>query len=168
MSSTLPPQGGTPSVAELWFRHGHPLFREGRLHEAHEPLEQALAYAVGAPRAPYLRTLRSCYGVVLAVVKGQVSRGRKLCEEAIADGPPDAELYANVATVYIAGDRRDLAIEALRAALSIDPRDPIAMQQSDRLGRRRPPVFPFLGRSHPVNKLAGRIRHRWLQTAENG
>lgn len=160
MASTMPP-GASPSVAELWFRHGHQLFQEGRLHEALEPLEQALAYSVTEQRAAFMRKLRSCYGVTVALVNGQVGRGRRLCEEAITDAPLDADLYANLARVYAAGKRRDLAIEALETALTIDPAHAGAAHQFAQFGRRRPPVFPFLGRNHPLNRVAGRIRHNW-------
>ncbi len=161
MGSTIPPRGGgSPSVAELWFKHGYQLFQEGRLHEALEPLEQALAYSVGEPRGLYMRKLRSCYGVVVAVVNGQVGRGRQLCEEAITDAPMDPELYTNLSKAYLAGSRRDLAIEALNTALSIDGRFRPAVEQMGALGHRRPPVFPFLERSHPINKVVGKIRHR--------
>jgi tetratricopeptide (TPR) repeat protein len=149
-----------PSVAELWFKHGYQLFTEGRLNEALEPLEQALAYSVGEPRGLYMRKLRSCYGVVVAVVNGQVARGRQLCEESIADAPMDPELYTNLAQVYLSGSRRDLAIEALQTALSIDQRFRPAVDQLGAMGHRRPPVFGFLERSHPINKVVGRIRHR--------
>lgn len=161
MGSTVPPRGGgSPSVAELWFKHGYELFQDARLAEALEPLEQALAYSVGEPRGLYMRKLRSCYGVVVALVNGQIARGRGLCEEAIVDAPLDPELYTNLGRVYLAANRRDLAMEALTTALSIDPRYRTAVEQAARMGKRRPPVFPFLERSHPLNRVVGRLRHR--------
>ncbi len=147
---------------ERWFRHGLELCREGRHHEALEPLQRAMGCVAEEPPAEYHRQVRSYYGMVLAVVRGDVGRGRILCAEAIADGPMDAELYVNLALVYIRCRRRPMAVEALQTALSIDPEHAGAQAQLDRLDRRRSPTIPFLSREHLLNKVAGQLRHRWL------
>jgi len=157
-SSTLPEAPLSP--AERWFRRGMELARIGRYHEALEPLEQALALSVEEPNARYLRALRSWYGLVIALARGDFARGRRLCEEAIADGPLDPDLYVNLARVYLRGNRKQLAVEALDTALAIDPHHRQANRLRDQLGRRREPVFGFLDRSHPLNRYAGMVRNR--------
>ena len=149
-----------PSAAERWFRAGAELVRIGRYQEALEPLEQALAYSVDEPNAPYMRALRSCYGIAVAMARGDVARGRRLCEDAIAGGPLDAELYVNLARVYLRSGRKDLAIEALETGHTIDPGHAGVVHMCAQLGRRKPPVFSFLDRRHPLNKYAGKLRHR--------
>ncbi|MBP7146501.1 MAG: tetratricopeptide repeat protein [Acidobacteria bacterium] len=151
-----------PSAAERWFRAGAELVRIGRYPEAVEPLEQALAYSVDEPNASYMRSLRSCYGIAVAMARGDVARGRRLCEDAIAGGPLDAELYVNLARVYLRAGRKDLAIEALETGRTMDSRHPGVLHMCAQLGQRKPPVFAFLDRGHPLNKYAGKLRHRLL------
>jgi len=150
------------SAGERWFRRGLELSRAGRYKEALEPLERAMACAVDEPKATYLRQLRSYFGLALATVRNDLVRGRRLCEEAITDAPLEPDLYVNLANVYLKCRRRGLAVESLRTALSINPNHAGATAELDRIGRRRPPVLSVLPRRHPLNKFAGRLRHRWL------
>ncbi len=156
--STLPPK--PPSAAERWFRLGADLARLGRYRDAIEPLEQALAYSVEEPGEGYHRALRSWYGLAVALARGDVVRGRRLCEEAVADSPRDADLYVNLCRVYMRSSRRDLSIEALKTALAFDPHHPSANSLMQELGQRSRPVFAFLDRRHPLNRYVGKIRHR--------
>jgi hypothetical protein len=114
------------------------------------------------PDAEHRRLLQSCYGLALALVRREFDVGRRLCEEAIVDGPLDPELYMNLALVYLQCHRRRLAVEALKTVLSINPEHAAAAAQLDRLGRRRPPVFPFLPRRHLLNRMVGKWRHQWI------
>jgi tetratricopeptide (TPR) repeat protein len=154
-----------PTVAERWYRLGADLARTGRFHEALQPLEQALAYSAEQPNAPFISSLRSFYGVTIAIVRGDLSRGRRLCEEAVFQGVLEPELYINLATVYLHSGRKDLAVETLDTGLSLSPGDRILKRLREQLGRRQRPVFPFLNRNHLLNRYAGRLRHR-LQTVE--
>jgi tetratricopeptide (TPR) repeat protein len=155
---------GPPTAAERWFRMGLELARIGRYVEALEPLEQALAYSVDESSPVFKRVLRSYYGVALALGRGDVLRGRRLCEESIADGTLDAELYVNLGRVYLKAGRRDLAVEAIETARAIDPSHGPAAVLQHQLGQRRTPFFSFLRRSHPANVVAGKLRARWEQS----
>jgi tetratricopeptide (TPR) repeat protein len=150
------------SAVERWLQRGAELVRLGRFHEALEPLEQALAYSVDRPSGGFARSLRSYYGLAVALARGEVERGRRLCEEAIAGGALKADLYVNLARVYLRCERKQLAVEALLTALAVSPNDRTAWTLMAELGWRRPPVFRFLPRSHPVNRCAGLVRHRLL------
>jgi tetratricopeptide (TPR) repeat protein len=167
--SPSPDTNGTnrpPTVAERWYRLGADLARTGRFHEALQPLEQALAYSAEQPAAPFIKSLRSFYGVTIAIVRGDLTRGRRMCEEAVFQGALEPELYVNLATVYLHCGRKDLALETLETGLSLSPGNRILKRLRDQLGHRSRPVFPFLKRSHPLNRYAGRLRHR-LQTPED-
>ena len=157
-TSSKPPQPPTP--AERWFRLGAQLVREERYHEALSPLEQALSYSVESPDAPFLRTLRSHYGLTIAMTRGDVRRGRRLCEEAILRGPFDPHLYANLARLYLRAQRKDLAAQTVATALRLAPEDRELTALAGRIGLRREPIFSFLERSHPLNRLVGKLRHR--------
>ncbi|GAB4373306.1 MAG: tetratricopeptide repeat protein [Acidobacteriota bacterium] len=149
-----------PSAAERWYRHGADLVRAGRYLEAIEPLEQALAYSAEEPEAPWAAPLRSYYGLALALGRGELARGRRLCEEATAGSTLRSDLFTNLARIYLRQANRRLAVEALVTALSIQPRDREAWELLAGLGVRRPPVVRFLSRSNPINRALGAVRHR--------
>lgn len=151
-----------PSPGERWFRRGYELARAGRYHEALEPLEQALAYTVDEPHPPFAHALRSYYGMSIALVRGEVLRGRKLCQEACFGDRTRADLFVNLARVYSHAGRKRLAVESLTTAVSISPMDRDAWTLMAELGYRRPPVVGFLPRAHPVNRVLGLVRHRIL------
>lgn len=159
-------QGSTrpPSAAELWYRRGVELAREGRYDDALEPLEQALAYSIDEPSTTFQQTLRSYYGLCVGLSRGDTRRGRQLCEEAISGGPVRPDLYVNLARVYLRAARRNLAVESLLTALSVAPDDREAWSLMAQLGLRRPPVLRFLPRRNPLNKYLGLVRHRVLGT----
>ena len=50
----------------------------------------------------------------------------------------------------------------LRDGLKFTKRDDRLKEQLRILGLRRPPIFGFLGRTHPVNVFLGKIRHAIL------
>ena len=151
-----------PTAAERWYKRGAELARLGRYHEAVEPLEQALAYSNEQSDPNFQRALRSYYGLSIAMAHGDVLRGLRLCNDAIARGPLRADLYMNLARVAMKSGRKNLAIESLWTSLSISPNDRNAWTMMAQLGYRRPPVLEFLPRTNPVNKYLGLIRHRVL------
>ncbi len=149
-----------PSAAERWYRLGADLARVGRFQDALQPLEQALAYSVEETQVPYLNALRSYYGLAVAMARGDADRGRRICEEAVMSDRGDPQLIVNLAQVYLRGSRKDLAIEAVKTALALNPKHKPAAALRDQLGVRRPPVFAFLARTNPLNRMAGRLRFR--------
>ncbi|MDQ7087595.1 MAG: tetratricopeptide repeat protein [Acidobacteriota bacterium] len=108
------------------------------------------------PDAPFLRTLRSHYGLTIAMTRGDIRRGRRLCEEAILRGPFEPHLYANLARLYLRAQRKDLAAQTVATALRLAPDDPQLANLARRIGLRREPIFSFLERSHPLNRLVGK------------
>ncbi len=148
------------SIADRWFAHGRALALDGRFRDALEPLERALAYSVDESDLGYLARLRSWLGVTIAMTGGSATRARNLCEEAVYVRPRDAELYVNLARVFVHADRRDLAIACCQTAIALAPDHEGAVGIIRQFGLRRKPVFGFLDRSNPVNKYVGLLRHR--------
>ncbi len=161
MARTMRP----PSAAERWYRHGAELVRAGRYLEAIEPLEQALAYSAEEPEAPWTALLRSYYGLALALGRGELARGRRLCEEATSGSTLRSDMFTNLARVYLRLANRRLAVESLVTALSIDPKNREAWTMLGELGVRRPPVVRFLSRTNPINRALGAMRHRLFGSA---
>jgi len=103
---------------------------------AHAAFERAHRIDPREPRA------MSWYGVTLVLVEKNITLGVSLCDAALRVAPDDAELLLNSARVHVALRQRQRAAR-------------------DALGTRRPPVIPFLPRANPLNRLLGRLRHRW-------
>ncbi len=162
LRSSKPPR--PPSPAERWYLLGADLVRVGRYQEALKPLEQALAYSVEEPDAPFVRTLRSHYGLVITLARGEVERGQRLCEQAVMSGDPEPQLLVNLARIYMRLNRRDLVAQVVRTALAIDPHDQEALAIEREIGARQSPVFSFLRRGNPLNRVAGKLRRRLAQS----
>lgn len=69
------------------------------------------------------------------------------------------QLYLNLAQVYLSEDKRAEAHETLVEGLRYTARDSRLLRALQRLGMRRRPAFPFLSRSHFLNRCVGHIRH---------
>jgi hypothetical protein len=74
-----------------------------------------------------------------------------------------AQLYLNLAEVYATAGRREDAVDALETGLKFARRDIRLTIAMNKLTSRRPPVLRFLGRTHPLNRQLGIIRHRAMR-----
>src|ERR1700674_4957784 len=90
----------------------------------------------------------SYLGVVLARSEGKWGEAERLCDSAVRMKRNQAQIYLNLAEVYATAGRRDDAVDAL---------------QTGRKFARRAPVLRFLGRTHPLNRQLGIIRHRAMR-----
>ena len=104
----------------------------------------------------------SYLGVVLARSEGKWGEAERLCDSAVRMKRNQAQLYLNLAEVYASAGRRDDARDALESGLKYARRDVRLTIAMNKLTRRRPPVFGFLGRKHPLNRQLGLLRHRTL------
>lgn len=106
-------------------------------------------------RDPEDPTVKSFYGLVMALERGQLRQSIKLCVAAVDGDPGCADLYLNLARVYLKAGQRGDAIRALRDGMERDNDHTGLLSQLQRLGNRRPPIFGSLPRNHPLNKYAG-------------
>ena len=137
-----------------FFSVGLFLLKRDRVKEAMTAFRQALDMRKTEPR--YM----SYYGYCLAKVEGRTREGATLCEKAVQKEFFRVELFINLARVYImAGNRKKAHVE-LRKGLTLDKENKEILAELDRMGTRKPPVFPFLERKNPINKLAGKFLHR--------
>jgi Flp pilus assembly protein TadD len=105
----------------------------------------------------------SYLGVVMARSEAKWAEAERLCDSAVRMKRNQAQLYLNLAEVYAAAGRRDDAVEALQSGLKYARRDVRLNIALNKLTRRRPPVFSFLERRHPLNRQAGKLRHQTLK-----
>jgi Flp pilus assembly protein TadD len=110
----------------------------------------------------------SYLGVVLARSERKWGEAERLCDSAVRMKRNQAQLYLNLADVYKSAGRRDEAVEALQAGMKFARRDVRLNIAMNKLVPRRSPVLGFLGRTHPINRQLGRLRHRTLSMLGRG
>lgn len=140
------------------------LFKEGLTLLRNSYPQQALKYmqrAVDLEKTnPYYM---SYLGVVLARAERRWAEAEQLCDTAVRMKRNQAQLYLNLAEVYMAAGRKEEAMEVLRSGLRYARRDVRLNIAMNRLTERRRPVLRFLPRKHPLNRQLGLLRHHTLQ-----
>ena len=138
------------------FKEGVKLLRDGHSPEALEHLRHA---AELEPQNPYYL---SFLGVAVARAQRKWAPAVKFCETALNSKRSEAQLYLNLAEVYVSAGRRDDAVAVLDRGLIHFKTDARIKRARANLGRRCSPVLPFLGREHFLNLSLGKLRHRLL------
>jgi hypothetical protein len=106
--------------------------------------------------------------VTLVLVERNITLGVSLCDAALRPSPSDPELLINSARVHLALNQRQRAARAITRGLAAWPEHPALLAARDALGTRRAPVIPILPRGNPLNRLLGRLRHRWATRHQPG
>jgi predicted Zn-dependent protease len=139
------------------FRAGLTFLRGGEARKAMPHLKTALEQD---PDNPFYI---SYLGVALAASEQKWAEAEKLCHSAMRMNRRQAQLYLNLAEVYVAADRKQDAADILARGLHYAPHDTRLKMALDRLALRRPPVLTFLPRAHLINRNLGKLRHHTLQ-----
>jgi predicted Zn-dependent protease len=139
------------------FRAGLTFLRGGDAHRALPHLRMALTHE---PANPFYI---SYVGVAVAAAERKWAEAEKMCQSAMRLNRRQAQLYLNLAEVYVAADRKQDAADVLARGLRYAPHDQRLKMGLDRLAIRRPAVLSFLPRQHAVNRNLGKLRHRALQ-----
>src|ERR1017187_586839 len=139
------------------FRSGLAFLGGGDAHKALSHLRCALDQE---PDNPFYI---SYTGVAIAAAEQKWAEAEKLCHSAMRMNRRQAQLYLNLAEVYVAADRRQDAADILARGLHFAPHDVRLKMALDRLALRRPPVLQFLPRANVINRNLGRLRHHALQ-----
>jgi len=100
----------------------------------------------------------SYYGLCLAMASARLREAREICERAVEAEFYNPDLYLNLGKVYLKGRDRARAFGALIRGLQLNPRHAGIICEISHLGIRKRPVLPFLDRSHPLNRVLGRLR----------
>lgn len=145
------------SDKELIFQ-GNLAFKAGHLNEASKLLFAAFE-RFAANEQPVPAASLALYATCLAF-QGKVREGLQTCKHAAELEPHNADVYLNMARIYLKGDSRRMAVEALDQGLSLSPRHPELLLLRRQMGARKPPVIGFLSRENPVNVTLGRMRRR--------
>jgi Flp pilus assembly protein TadD len=105
----------------------------------------------------------SYLGVALARTYQKWADAERMCDAAVHLKRNQAQLYLNLAEVYLSSGRREDAREALLSGMKYARRDIRLNIAMAKLTNRREPVFTFLERKHPLNRHFGMLRHKTLQ-----
>lgn len=124
----------------------------GHTYLAMSCLEQAMASGKTPQLCSYLAYSR-------ALNNRELDTSIDLAREALDSEPGNPLFTLNLGRILLIAGRKDEAIGVFRQGLS-HGRDPRLVEQLERLGTRREPVFPRLPRGHFINKYAGMIRSR--------
>src|ERR1700730_2946141 len=124
------------------FKEGIKLLRNGHSAEAFEYLHHAAELDQQNPY--YLSFL----GVSVARGQRKWAAAVELCKAALSLRRNEAQLYLNLAEVYVSAGRRDDAVEVLERALIYFRTDARIRRARSNLGMRCSPVLPFLERGH--------------------
>jgi tetratricopeptide (TPR) repeat protein len=98
-------------------------------------------------------------GVCLAGERGDVEEGIRLCRYAMELEPKKSVHYLNLGRIHLTAGRKPEALRIFRDGLLYE-RNGLILSELERLGRRKIPAFPSLGREHPVNRCLGRISRK--------
>jgi len=155
IGTTSPADAGMSDFKECLkqLRDGHP--EDALLH-----VRKALGIA--PKNAFYL----SYTGLLAALAERRFADAEMLCQEALGMRHNHAQLYLNLAEVYMQSGRVQDAIGTLEKGLVSAGRDFRIRRALQKIGNRREPVFAFLHRSHPVNRALGKWRHRLTGTSQ--
>jgi Flp pilus assembly protein TadD len=142
------------SSALAEFKQGIKLLRNGHAAEALEYLRHA---AELEQQNPYYL---SFMGVAVARAQRMWPAAVKFCETALSSKRSEAQLYLNLAEVYVSAGRRDDAVAVLDRGLIYFNADVRIRRARANLGRRCSPILPFLERGHVLNRSLGKLRYR--------
>jgi predicted Zn-dependent protease len=135
------------------FKHGVELLRNGYPVDALEYLRHASE--LEPSNAYYL----SFFGVATGRGQKEWEASAKLCETALHGRRNEAQLYLNLAEVYLAAGRRKEAASTLDSGLKHCGAHPRLVELRGKLEKRSAPVLPFLKRKHFLNRNLGKLLH---------
>jgi Flp pilus assembly protein TadD len=144
------------------FKTGLTLLRDNYANRALNHIQKAAELEKNNPY--YMSYL----GVALARTQQKWADAERLCDGAVRIKRNQAQLYLNLAEVYMAAGRKEDARDALIAGMKYARRDVRLSIAMAKLTPRRPPVFTFLGRKHPLNRHFGLLRHKTLSAFGKG
>jgi Flp pilus assembly protein TadD len=138
------------------FKTGLTLLRDNAANKALTHIQRAADLERNNPY--YMSYL----GVALARTEQKWADAERMCDSAVRMKRNQAQLYLNLAEVYLASGRKDDARDALMAGMKFARRDIRLNIAMAKLTPRRLPVFTFLERKHPLNRHLGLLRHKTL------
>lgn len=120
-----------------------------------------MALALFEQAAAMYRTPRYCSNLAycLAKEKGDFRRAISLCREAIKEEPKNSVHFLILGRIHLMAGQKKEAIRIFRMGLRHEKNKDI-VDDLNTLGIRKAPLFPFLKRENPLNKMLGKLLAR--------
>lgn len=149
--------------AEKEFTRGRTALTQGRLEEAAAAFGSALRLEreSGRPRSQ-MRYLSYC-GLTSALAGRATPESIRACELAVRKSFLSPEMHLNLGRVYLMAGKTTRALATFEKGLNINPNHKRLRLMLKDAERREPPPIRMLSRSHPLNRMLGKLRRRYLQ-----
>ncbi|HEY5673850.1 MAG TPA: hypothetical protein VIR78_09105 [Malonomonas sp.] len=121
----------------------------GYIHSAQAFLDQAAEHR----NTPEVLTYQA---YCLAKGHGRIHSAAKICQESIQREPHNSLHYLILGRILLMAEEKDKAIGAFRQGLKTSPNQKI-IAELKMLGLRKPAVLKSLQRTHPLNRVLGRV-----------
>ena len=143
--------------SERSFLRGLRALNSGDALEALALFEASLKLEEQAPNPARRARYASYYGYCIARALGETRKGLALCRKAAQSEFFAPDVFLNLARVHLMTGSRKEAWGALVKGIRLDPEHEGLKAEIRRMGIRRRPAVPFLERSHPLNRIAGKL-----------
>jgi tetratricopeptide (TPR) repeat protein len=145
-------------AAERRFTQGLAALADHRPSEAAELFAGAME--IEARQRAAVRDMRylSYYGHSLDQAGRDDATALQACEDAIRRDPRQPTAWLNLGRAYARRNRIDDALRCFVCGLGLAPEHALLRRALRTLDRRGQTAFPFLGRSHPLNRWTGKLR----------
>ena len=102
----------------------------------------------------------SGYALLMAQADGHEQKGIEMAEKLARDYPTRPYIQLNYARALLLKGDRLTGLRLMRRLVRVDSLEGQVQHILEWMGVRRRPVIPVLSRSHPINYVLGRLRHR--------
>lgn len=144
--------------AENAFRRGLSELVDGEAVAAAESFQSAILIEVQqGVRRPQMRYL-SYYGLARAQAHGATPQAIQACETAARRDFFNPDLLLNLAKVYLLAGKTTKALATFQRGLELAPRHKGLIAEFKKVDRREDPPLSVVKRSHPLNKVLGKLR----------
>jgi tetratricopeptide (TPR) repeat protein len=144
--------------AENSFRRGLASLFDGDAAAAADHFQAAILTEVQhGVKSPQMRYL-SYYGLSRAQAYGATPQAIQACETAARRDFFNPDLLLNLGRVYLLAGKTTKALAAFHRGLELAPSHKGLIAEYKRFDRREPPPLGIVSRSHPLNKMLGKLR----------
>jgi tetratricopeptide (TPR) repeat protein len=144
--------------AENAFRKGLTALVDGNPEGASELFQSAilieLQHGVRRPQMRYL----SYYGLSRAQARGATPDTIQACETASRRDFFNPDLLLNLGRVFVLAGKTSKALATFHRGLELAPKHKALLAEYAKIDRREMPPLSIVSRSHPLNKMLGKLR----------
>jgi tetratricopeptide (TPR) repeat protein len=135
---------------------GKAYLKEKNYKEAAHYFRKALLFYQEEPnKTPSI--LLTGYGYATAIGENNLKDGLAFCKKGLQRKDPVPESYLYLAELLLLNREKGEAYKILEEGLRIFKSNPRLFERIKQFGVRKRPFVPILERSHPVNKVLGKI-----------